>query len=82
MTLAESYPLSELKLLYRVLHGQIRNHLDLMDSRFFLELQNHLQKTAQSQGVDVGDHGAWDTWLGNEDAPACSIRNKKRESWN
>ena len=63
MRLADSYPLAEWKLLYRVLHSQLR-------------------KTAQNEGVDVGDHGAWDAWLGNTDAPSCSIRNTQRETWN
>ena len=82
MRLADSYPLAEWKLLYRVLHSQLRNHMDLMDAAFFLDLQTHLQKTAQTEGVDVGDHGAWDAWLGNTDAPSCSIRNTQRETWN
>lgn len=82
MRLQDAYPLPEWKLLYRVLHAQLRNHLDLMDSSFFLDLQNHLQKVAQEEGIDVGDHGAWDAWLGNADAPSCSIRNEKRETWN
>ncbi|MCY2937376.1 MAG: hypothetical protein NTV55_03340 [Planctomycetota bacterium] len=77
-----TYPLSELKLIYRVLHGQIRQHLDLMDSQLFHDLQLYLQQTAQTQGVDVGDHGAWDSWLGNINAPACAIRNPQRETWN
>lgn len=81
MRLQDAYPMAEWKLLYRVLHGQLRNHIDLMDSGFFLDLQSHLQREAQAQGVDIGDHGAWDGWLGNTDAPSCSVRVQKRETW-
>ena len=81
MRLQDAYPLAEWKLLYRVLRGQLRNHIDLMDSAFFMDLQSHLQREAQAQGVDIGDHGDWDGWLGNTDATSCSVRIQKRETW-
>ena len=59
------YPLEELKLVYRVLHRHLTQHVELMDTRFFGELQSFLHKQAQAEGVDIGDHGAWDEWLGN-----------------
>lgn len=73
----EKYPLDELKLIYRVLHRHLAQHIELLDARFFDDLQRHLQRQAQEQGVDVADHGAWDAWLGN--APvACAVRVEKR----
>jgi hypothetical protein len=73
----EKYSIEELKLLYRVLHRQLTRHTELLDSHFFHDLQVHLQKQATRDGVDVGDHGAWDAWLGNE-APGCAERVQKR----
>lgn len=68
---------AELKLVYRVLHANLSQHPELMDTHFLIELQNFLQAQARSEGVDVGDHGAWDAWLGN--APvACDLRMKNR----
>jgi hypothetical protein len=69
----EHYALDELKLVYRVLHSCLKEHLDLLDSHFFADLQTYLQRRAQADGVDVTDHGAWDAWLGNEAVP-CSVR--------
>jgi hypothetical protein len=77
----ESYPLDELKLIYRVLHRHLAQHLELLDARFFDDLQRHLQRQAQAEGVDVADHGAWDAWLGNE-AVSCAVRVEKRSSLN
>jgi hypothetical protein len=73
----ENYPLAELKLIYRVLHRHLGEHVELLDARFFDDLQRHLQRKAQEEGVDVADHGAWDAWLGN--APlSCAVRVPKR----
>jgi hypothetical protein len=66
--------LDEMKLVYRVLHAHLAEHIDLMDSGFFSELQGALQGHAKAQGVDVTDHAAWDAWLGNADAPPCDER--------
>ena len=60
-----NYPLTERKLIYRVLHQHLIEHPDLMDTAFLLDLQRSLQQQAQAEGVDVSDHGAWDDWLGN-----------------
>ena len=67
------YPLSERKLIYRVLHAHLAEHPELMDSEILHELQTGLQKAAQAEGVDVADHGAWDAWLGNP-AVGCDVR--------
>jgi hypothetical protein len=73
----ENYPLKELKLVYRVLHRHLAQHTELLDARFFDDLQRYLQRKAQADGVDVTDHGAWDAWLGNE-AVSCAVRVEKR----
>ena len=70
----------DMKLVYRVLHRHMAAHLELMDCDFMDKLQTALQKEAQAQGVDVGHHGAWDLWLGNEAATPCEERVKKRRT--
>jgi hypothetical protein len=77
----ENYPLKELKLIYRVLHRHLAQHTELLDARFFDDLQRYLQRKAQADGVDVTDHGAWDAWLGNE-AVSCAVRVEKRSFLN
>jgi hypothetical protein len=59
----KEYDLSDLKLVYRVLHGQLLGNPELIDSRFFHELQTHLQGRARADGVDLADHAQWDAWL-------------------
>lgn len=73
-----AHELEDLKLVYRVLHRHLAEHPELMDTHFLIELQNFLHAQAQQQGVDGSDHGAWDRWLGNEDAPPCEDRVAKR----
>ena len=58
------HDLSELKLVYRVLHQHLMEHLELMDTAFLTDLQRWLQGVAGQQGVDISDHAAWDAWLG------------------
>jgi len=60
----DTYALSELKLIYSILHSQILEQPDLMDSDLMHDLQTFLQAGATKDGVDVSDHGAWDVWLG------------------
>jgi len=55
--------LAELKLVFRVLHAHLTEHLELMDSEFFTDLQKRLQAEAKRDGVDVTDHAAWGAWL-------------------
>jgi hypothetical protein len=57
-------PVSDLKLVYRVLHQHLAEHLELMDNALFEQLQTRLQAQAKLDGVNVADHGAWDAWLG------------------
>jgi hypothetical protein len=77
----EHYALDEWKLVYRVLHSRLKDHLELLDSHFFADLQTHLQRCAAADGVDVTDHGAWDAWLGNEPV-SCAVRVAGREVLN
>jgi len=59
----DAYALSELKLIYSILHSQILEQPGLMDSDLMHDLQTFLQAAATKDGVDVSDHGAWDAWL-------------------
>lgn len=55
--------LNELKLIYKVLHSQLREVPELMETQFVIELQTFLQNRAGDDGVDVGVHGDWENWL-------------------
>jgi hypothetical protein len=69
----ERYSLDEQKLVYRVLHSQLMDRPELIDSSFLHDLQTALQQRAQAEGVDIADHGAWDEWLGNTPV-SCDVR--------
>ncbi|MCB9851238.1 MAG: hypothetical protein H6817_11115 [Phycisphaerales bacterium] len=73
-----AHDLDDLKLVYRVLHEGLADHVELMETAFLLELQDFLHAQAKADGVDVGDHGAWDAWLGNDRATSCERRNAAR----
>ena len=73
-------PLSEMKVVYRALHAHLADHLELMESDFFSNLQRELQARAKADGVDATDHAAWDKWLGNENAETCEERMKARRA--
>jgi hypothetical protein len=73
------YPLSERKLVYRVLHAHLAEYPELMDAAFLDDLQAKLQAAAQADGVDVTDHEAWDRWLGNPVVP-CDVRMARRRT--
>jgi hypothetical protein len=77
----EKYGLEELKLVYRILHRNLARNTDLLDSRFFEDLQRYLHQQAGAQGVDVADHGAWDAWLGNVPV-SCAVRMEGRTTLN
>jgi hypothetical protein len=76
----ERYSLDEQKLIYRILHSQLMDRPELMDSEFLHDLQVQLQRAAQAAGVDIGDHGAWDEWLGNARV-GCDSRVAKRRTF-
>lgn len=59
----DTYALSELKLIYSILHSQVLEHIGLMDSDLLQDLQTFLQVKAKSDNIDVSDHGQWDDWL-------------------
>ncbi|RMG15046.1 MAG: hypothetical protein D6731_09295 [Planctomycetota bacterium] len=65
-----TYRTAELKAVYRVLHGQLRAHLELLDSDLLSDLQTYLQELARTEGVDVSDHAAWEDWLAGGGASA------------
>jgi len=79
-TILGAHELEELKLVYRVLHRHLAEHVELMDTHFLLELQNFLQKQALAEGVDPSNHGEWDVWLGNADAEPCDVRVARRRT--
>ena len=73
------FDLSELKLVYRVLHAHLMEHIELMDADFLSDLQRWLQTIAAQQGVDVADHAQWDAWLGNT-VVSCADRVAERRT--
>ena len=75
-----AHSLEELKLVYRVLHRNLAEHIELMETHFLLELQSFLQRQAQAEGIDPSNHGEWDAWLGNTDAPSCDVRMRRRKT--
>lgn len=77
MTRFAHFEIAELKVVYRALHQHLLEHPELMDTDFLSDLQRWLQHVAGQQGVDVGDHGAWDAWLGNA-AVSCEDRVAQR----
>lgn len=64
----EDYPIDELKLIYRLLHGQLPQQPELMDAELLHDLQVLLQRRATADGVDVSLHAQWAKWL-HEGAP-------------
>ena len=63
MKTLDTYAISELKLIYSILHSQVLEHPGLMDSDLLQDLQTFLQSQATKDNVDVSDHGQWDDWL-------------------
>jgi len=63
MTALVQYPLQELKLIYRLLHAQLPQQPQLLDSELLQELQTYLQQQAKQDGVDISHHAQWARWL-------------------
>ncbi len=63
MNVLARYEVDELKLIYKVLHTQLLQHVELMDAQLVQDLQSHLQALSKADGVDVSDHGQWSAWL-------------------
>jgi len=61
----EPFALADLKLVYRVLHGHLPDHIELIDCDLFSDLQAWLHERAAADGVDVTDHERWEKWLGH-----------------
>tara|TARA_B100000575_G_C22780196_1_gene462503 strand:+ start:128 stop:397 length:270 start_codon:yes stop_codon:yes gene_type:complete len=57
------FELSELKLVYRILHRNLMSQPELMDAEFLEALQSWLQYRAGQDGVNLADHAQWDQWL-------------------
>ncbi|HKK05856.1 MAG TPA: hypothetical protein VKA50_08420 [Gammaproteobacteria bacterium] len=57
------YPIEDLKRVYRILHSQLPEHMELMDSELMHDLQRILQRRAREDGVDVSLHAQWAAWL-------------------
>ncbi len=57
------YSLSDLKLVYQLLHQRLPENPMLMDSELLHDLQTYLQQQASQAGVDVSLHGQWSNWL-------------------
>jgi len=49
----DTYALTELKLIYSILHSQVLEHIGLMDSDLLQDLQSFLQSKAKIDNVDV-----------------------------
>ena len=67
------FALHDLKRVYTVLHANLLNHLELLDSDFFSELQTYLQKQARLDAVDTSHHAQWDRWLGQQASSALPV---------
>ena len=57
------YPITELKLIYSLLHSQIIEQPAPMDSDLLQDLQSFLQSQATQDNVDVSTHSEWAAWL-------------------
>ena len=57
------YPISELKLIYSLLHSQVLEQPALMDSKLLHDLQSFLQSQATQDNIDVSTHAEWAAWL-------------------
>ncbi len=69
----DSYELTDLKHIYRTLHGQLQQDFELMDSELLLDLQTWLQATAGDEGVDVSIHAQWAAWLNDGKPVSCNL---------
>lgn len=63
MNALENYPLVELERAYLILHNQLRDNPELMDSRLLADLQAALQHHAKLGGIDVTHYAHWTEWL-------------------
>mgnify|MGYP001819896564 FL=1 len=66
------YALTDLRRIYRTLHGQLQQDFELMDSELLQDLQTLLQSQAREAGVDVSVHAQWAAWLNDGKAVSCT----------
>lgn len=59
------YAISDLKLVYQMLHERLPHDPMLMDSELLQDLQTYLQQQARNEGIDVSMHAQWAGWLNN-----------------
>ncbi len=59
----KNYPIQELKLIYNLLHAQLPNHPELIDSEFLQDLQRFILQQAEAAGVDIAQPIEWANWL-------------------
>ena len=69
----DSYELTDLKHIYRTLHGPLQEDFELMDSELLLDLQTWLQSKAGDEGVDVSIHAQWAAWLNDGKPVSCDL---------
>jgi hypothetical protein len=63
MKALSEYALSDLKLIYQMLHERLPSDPVLMDSELLQDLQTYLQQAARKDGIDVSLHAQWSSWL-------------------
>lgn len=63
MKTLSDYAISDLKLIYQMLHERLPTDPMLMDSDLLQDLQTYLQQQASNDGVDVSMHAQWASWL-------------------
>ncbi len=68
----DEYQLTDLKRIYRTLHGQLQQDFELMDSELLHDLQTWLQSRAGDAGVDVSVHAQWAAWLNDGKPVSCT----------
>ncbi len=66
MSLLKQFPLEELKLIYQVLHRNLKHEPELWDAMMLEQLQMELMQQASHQGYDTSIHLEWERFLQNE----------------
>jgi len=56
----------DLKLVYQVLHRNLKHEPELWDSKLLEQLQMELRQQAHQQGYDTSVHLEWERFLHNE----------------
>lgn len=72
MKAIDQYEMADLKRIYRTLHSQLQQDLELMDSALLHDLQTYLQSQAIGAGVDISIHAQWAAWLNDGKPVSCT----------